>query len=186
MPLLNLENLFHFGVADDGFAMFRIEQAGHRFFDLVDQLVNDAVKFDLDAFAFCGGHGLAFDLDVETDDDRVRCARQQHVGLRNRPDAGVNDLQIDLLAFDLAQRADQRFERTLRVALQNDAQDFLPVRPLRADFRAWRVAARSIFRRASGHETFFAQSLGGALRFHDEKFVAGVRQPGKTENLHRR
>ena len=35
----------------DGFAQFRIEQADHRFLHLVDQLVNDAVKLDLDAFA---------------------------------------------------------------------------------------------------------------------------------------
>src|SRR2546423_2872615 len=38
------ENLFHFGMAQDGFAEFRIEQSGHRVFHLVDQLVNDAVK----------------------------------------------------------------------------------------------------------------------------------------------
>jgi len=29
----------------------------------------------------------------------------------------VNDLEIDFLAFDLLQRTDQGFERTLRVAL---------------------------------------------------------------------
>ena len=35
-------------------------------------------------------------------------------------------------------------------------------------------------------EAFFAQGLGGFLRFHDEKFVAGVRQSGKAEHFHRR
>ena len=103
-------------------AMFRIEQAGHRFFHLIDQFVNDAVEFYLDAFAFRRGHRHAFDFDVEADDDRVRCARQQNVGFGNRTDAGMNDLEIDLLALDLIERADQRFERTLRVAFQNDAQ----------------------------------------------------------------
>ena len=97
-----MEDLFHFGVADDGLAMFRIEQAGHRFFDLIDQLVNDAVEFDLDAFAFGRADGVAFDLDVEADDDRVRSAGEQNVGLGDRSDAGMNDLEIDFLALDLA------------------------------------------------------------------------------------
>ena len=82
-----LENLFHFGVTDDGFSMFGIEQAGHRFFELVDQFINDAVKFDLHAFAFRGGHRNIFDLHVEADYDRVRRARQQNVRLEIGPTA---------------------------------------------------------------------------------------------------
>src|SRR5256714_15411955 len=45
--LAQLENLFHLGVADDRLPMFRIEQTGHRFLNLVDQFVNDAVELDL-------------------------------------------------------------------------------------------------------------------------------------------
>ena len=97
-------------MADDGFAMFRIEQARHRFFDLVDQLVNDAVKFDLHAFAFRRGHSLAFDFDVETDDHCIRRACQQHVGFRDRSDTGVDDFEVDFLALDLVQRSGQCFE----------------------------------------------------------------------------
>ena len=36
----------------------------------------------------------------------------------------MNDLEIDLLALDLTERAGERFERALRVAFQNDAQMF--------------------------------------------------------------
>src|SRR3954449_6394128 len=46
-----LEDLLDLGVTDDGFAMLRIEHLRHRFFDLIDQLVNDRVKFNLHAFA---------------------------------------------------------------------------------------------------------------------------------------
>src|SRR5437867_7736941 len=35
-PSAQLENLFHFGVANDRFAMFRFEQARHRLFDLIE------------------------------------------------------------------------------------------------------------------------------------------------------
>src|ERR1051325_6527971 len=41
--LAQLENLFDLGVADDSLAMFRGEQAGHRFLNLIDQFVDDAV-----------------------------------------------------------------------------------------------------------------------------------------------
>ena len=34
--LAQLEHLLHFGVTNDGLAMFRIEQPGHRFFDLIE------------------------------------------------------------------------------------------------------------------------------------------------------
>ena len=35
-PSAQLEDLFHFGVANDRFPMFRFEQACHRFFDLIE------------------------------------------------------------------------------------------------------------------------------------------------------
>src|SRR6266404_2251269 len=35
-PSAQLEYLFHFGMANDRFAMFRVEQARHRFFDLIE------------------------------------------------------------------------------------------------------------------------------------------------------
>src|SRR3954470_20154857 len=39
----------------------------------------------------------------------------------------MNDLEIDLLALDLLQRSGQRFERTLRIALQHNPQMLLSV-----------------------------------------------------------
>ena len=97
-------------MSDDGFPMFGIEQAGHRFFDLIEQFVNDAVKFDLDAFAFRGRDSHTLDFDVEADHDGVRRAREQNVRLRNWSDCGVDDLEIDFFAFDLLQRTHQCFE----------------------------------------------------------------------------
>src|SRR5206468_9498547 len=48
-----LENLFHLRVSNDGFAQFRVEQTGHGVLELIEQLINNAVKLDLHAFAFC-------------------------------------------------------------------------------------------------------------------------------------
>src|SRR5215217_4184385 len=41
-----LENLFNLRVSDDGFAQLRFQKTGHGVFDLIEQLVNDAVKLD--------------------------------------------------------------------------------------------------------------------------------------------
>ena len=35
-------------------------------------------------------------------------------------------------------------------------------------------------------QAFLAQRLRRALRFHDQEFVAGIRQTGEAEHLHRR
>ena len=103
----------------------------------------------------------------------------------DRADAGVDDLEVDLVAFDLAERAAERFERTLRVALQDDAQVLFSVGGCRANSRAWRAAARSVCRRAWLCRRSSLSILAWSLGFHDEEFVAGVRQAGKAEHLHR-
>jgi hypothetical protein len=108
--LAQFENLLHLGVADDRLAMLGIEHFGHRRFDLVDQLVNDAVKFYLNGLPLGCIHGHVFDLDVEADHDCVRGAGEQNVRFRNRPDTGVNDFEINFFAFDLVEGTDERFQ----------------------------------------------------------------------------
>src|SRR5450631_3649029 len=147
--------------------MFRIEQTGHRFLHLVDQFVNNTVELHLNRLAFRDVHGHALDLDVETDDYRVRRAREQDVGFGNRSDAGMNNLEVDLLALDLTQRADQRFERTLRVAFQNDEQVFHAVGSFEQTFERSALRYAQLIR-APLEETFFAQGFRGALGFHHE------------------
>jgi hypothetical protein len=38
-PFGKFEDLFHFGKADDAFPRLGFEHSGHRFFDLIDELV---------------------------------------------------------------------------------------------------------------------------------------------------
>ena len=73
-------------MSDHRFTMFGLEQAGHCFFDLIEQFVNDAVKLDLYALPSRRGNGHILDLHIKADDNCVRCARQQNVRLRNGPD----------------------------------------------------------------------------------------------------
>jgi hypothetical protein len=46
---------------------------------LVDQFVNDAEKLDLNAFALGRGGCLVLGLNIESDNDRIGSARQQHI-----------------------------------------------------------------------------------------------------------
>src|SRR4030095_3908008 len=153
-----LEDLFHFGVSDDGFAEFRLEHSRHRVFDLVDQFVNDAVKLDLNAFPFRGRHRDIFNLSVESDDNCVGRPGQQNVRLRNRPDRGMNDVELDLLTVDLTERGADRFDRSLRVAFQHEAQRFLAVGRFEQRFER-RPLRYAQFFGALRLQTFVAQSF---------------------------
>ena len=179
-----LEYLFHLGVSNDGFAQFRIQQAGHGVFDLVEQFINNAVKLDLHAFAFCGRNRHGLDLHVEADDHCVGCTRQQNVRFRNRSDGRMNNFQIDFFALDLLQRVDDCFDGTLRVGFQNDPQPFFASGGFKQGLESGALRHEKLVR-ALCLKSLVAQLLGGALRFHNEEFVARIRQSGKPENLHR-
>ena len=74
----------------------------------------------------------------------------------------MNDFEIDLLALDLLQRADQRFERALRVAFQNDAQNFFAVGGFEQAFQRGALRHGQLVR-ALCLEPFVAQCFGRAL-----------------------
>src|SRR5438270_800750 len=82
-------------------------------------------------------------------------------------------------------RPGQRFERALRVAFQNDAEMFLSVSRLEQTFKGGTLRCGQ-FVRAAPEEPLFAQHFRGSLRFHHEKFIAGLRQPAETEHFYRR
>src|SRR5205814_7711848 len=103
--LAKVEHLLHFGVSDDGFPVFGLEQTSHRFLHLIEQLINDAVKFDLDSFAFCSGNSHVLHLHIETDHYSIRSAPQYNVRFRNRTYSGMYAFKVDFLALDLLQRS---------------------------------------------------------------------------------
>src|SRR5215471_18405709 len=81
-----LENLFHLCVSNHRFAQLGFQQTGHGVFDLIEQLINNAVKLDLHAFAFRSRDRHGFNFHVKTDDYCLGCAGEQNIGFRNRSD----------------------------------------------------------------------------------------------------
>src|SRR6516165_9234578 len=74
-----LEDLLDLGMPDYSFPNLGIKQPDHRFLHLIDELINDAVKLDLNPFALGCCSGLILSLDIEADDHRVRGGCQEHI-----------------------------------------------------------------------------------------------------------
>ena len=66
------EHFFDQGGAEGALAQFGIEKACHGFFHLIHKLVNNAEKFDLNAFAFGGIGGGVIRLGVKPDHHGTR------------------------------------------------------------------------------------------------------------------
>src|SRR5260370_41907087 len=65
------KDLFHLGMSYYSFSMFRLEQARHRLFALIEQFVNDAVKLHLHTLAFRSGNRHVLNLHIEANHDGV-------------------------------------------------------------------------------------------------------------------
>ncbi len=90
--------------------------------DLVGELVDDAVRADVDALAFRERARLGARPHVEADHERVRGRREVDVVLGDPADAGVDDVDPNLRMVDLAELAEQRLDRSLHVALEDDVE----------------------------------------------------------------
>src|SRR5258708_27936969 len=172
-------------MADDRFSQLRIEQTDHGLFHLINELVNDAVEFDLHTFAFSGGGSLVFGFDVESDNDGVRSRRQKDIRLTDRPDPGVDDLQIDLLALDLIERGADRLGRSLDIALQDNLQLFLAIAHAVEQALQGGALRHGQLVVPEFEQALFSQSASRPFRFHNEQLVSGVGQTSEAEYLDR-
>ena len=98
------------------------QQAGEGLVQVVEQLVNHAVRADLDAQllgelprAVLGDH-------VEADNEGPGGPRQLHVRLAHGADAGVEDVEAHLLRREIAEGLAEHLDRTLHVGLYDHVQ----------------------------------------------------------------
>ena len=163
------------GVADDGFAVFRREHAAHGFADLVEQFVNDAVELDLNALALGGLCSAVLGLGAKADDDGIGRAGQKDIGLRDRADGAMDDIEGDFLLRNLLERRDHRFERALHITFDDRFQ---------RGFRLGGDVGKEVFQRgalrrgelgvAEVGQALFTQEARRLFRFHHHKLVACV------------
>src|SRR5690606_34617255 len=110
------------GGAEHDFLLLGGELANQGLFDLVQQLVDDAVGADLDPQALGCLAGTRLRTHVEADDDGVGDVGEVDVVLVDAPHRPVDDLDLAAFAGDLADRLPERLERPLRVGFDDDPQ----------------------------------------------------------------
>ncbi len=121
---------------------------------------------------------------VEADDDRVRGRCQQDVALRDRTDAGVKDLDANLLGGHLLQRVGQHFDRSGHVALEDEWQ-FLNAGLLDLLGQSFERDARRLgqLRLALLHLAVLRDALGLVAIGNDEEGIARIRHAFEAQDL---
>ena len=120
-----LENLFDESVAEGAFAQFGIEQTRHGLLHLIDQFVNNAEEFNLDAFPFGGVGGGVIGFGIKSDDDCSGGFGQKDIGFGNWSDGGKDNIEGNFLTGDFAYGLDDGFDGALDVALKNEVEALL-------------------------------------------------------------
>src|SRR5688572_20921754 len=179
------EDLLHIGRTHDHFLEHWIEQAGHGDLHLVDQFVDDGVKFDLHPFALGDVGDAVVDAGMETENNALGCRREHDVGLGDRADGAVNDIQRNFLGFDFLERLDNGFHGTLSVRFDDDFKDLR---------RVFSQRSEEIFERDLGagfdvellglHRARFRQFAGRAIRLHHAELQTSFRNAVQTQHLH--
>ena len=118
----DLEDVDDFGPTLVVLAVNRIEKSEHGLGHLVLQLVDDRVQADFNVFAIGKILRLLFRLDVEPDDDGVRCRGQKDVRFGDGTDAGMQDLDAHLLGGHAYEHIGQHFDRALHIALEDEIE----------------------------------------------------------------
>src|SRR5690606_9530537 len=119
-----------------------------------------------------------------------RRAGERDVRLGNAADTGMQHTRRDLVIAELGQRLDDRFDRTLHVALDDErklltARGGLQVRHHLLD-RAAAAASRTRRRKIAALTlTVFGDLAGTRLVLDDRKAIARFRRALETENLDR-
>ncbi len=131
--------------------------------------------------------------DVEADDERVGGRREVHVVLGDPTDAGVDDVHAHLGVLDLLELAEERLDRALHVALQDDVEVLhlaglqivverlerdAPARTLRELLAAkpLRAHVREVLRLALVLDD--ADELAGGRRMVEAEDLDGLARPG--------
>src|SRR5712691_8589391 len=116
------EQRAHLGLAERRLGLDRFQHADERLLDVLGQLVDDAVRADLDADALGQRARLGARAHVEADDQRAGGAREVDVVLRDAAHALVNDVHANFGVLDLLQLGDCRLDGADDVALQDQVQ----------------------------------------------------------------
>jgi len=84
-------------------AVRRFQHTGESGLNIVDELIDDIVVADIDAFFLRQAQSSPIGLDVKADDDGSRGGSEVNVGFVDVPDAFVNKAYLDILLANFRQ-----------------------------------------------------------------------------------
>ena len=101
----------------DGF-----EQSCEGAFHVFQQVVDDVVMADFNAFLIGKRHRALSGLGVEAYDNRLGCEAEHDIALRNRAACNVDDVDPGLLGVQAVERALDRFDGALHIGLDDEVE----------------------------------------------------------------
>src|SRR5919109_2000627 len=116
------EERTHLGFADRLLDALGRQHADERLLDVLGELVDDAVRAQVDPLTRGLLTGFRVRAYVEADDDRVRRRGEHDVALRDRSDAGVDDVDAHLGVLDLRELVVDGLDGALHVGLDDDVE----------------------------------------------------------------
>ena len=118
----DIEDLTDLGAPRQLFLVDRIEEPLHGFANVIDGVVDDVVKPDIDLLLLRQGLGFRFGLDVEPEDDGLGGRSQHAVGLIDRPHRTVQEIDVDGVGAEAGQGLGHGLHGSLDIRLQDQVQ----------------------------------------------------------------
>ena len=114
------EHITDFSQTNDLLFQFRRQHAAHRCFHFVDQMVDDGVVAQIQAFRVDNFTCGCISTYVEANQNRVGCGRQGRVGFGDTTYAGTDNLHFHFVGRQFQQGVGDRFHRALHVRFEDD------------------------------------------------------------------
>ena len=102
--------------------VYRIQHTLHGSLYILDCLVDHAVQTHIDFLAVRNGFRLSVRANVETDDDRIGSGCKCNIGLVDRANTAVDDLDNNFLVGKFSETLFYSLYRTLYIGFNDDRQ----------------------------------------------------------------
>ena len=139
--------------------------------------------FQTHTVTFCQSSGLGIGTHVEADQRRIRRCCQQHVGLGDTANARQQYADLDIVGRDIVECGDDRFDRTLHIALDNHRIFHRPRggQIIKQIFKIWRDLRRANLGRL--FLTIQSHFAGTRFVFNDGQNVPCRWNTGQTKHF---
>ena len=116
-------------MSDDLLLIYRLEHSLHGALYICNCIVDDLVQTDVNTFMISNTLCHIIRLDIESDNDCIRCSCEVHIRLGNCTYTAVNNLYDYLIISQLLERRPDSLDRALYIGLDDDIE-FLDITSL--------------------------------------------------------